>query len=99
MKRTKRISIEFQHREVKIVVSNSTANRQADESEAASAPAVCPVCGSPWMTLVACADGDVAASANSIHRALEQYGLHLHLTAAGQLSICRKSLEAAKERH
>ncbi len=39
-------------------------------------------------------DGPGAAA---IDRALQQHGLHTHLSPAGQLSICSKSLEGIQE--
>lgn len=98
MKRTTRLSIEFLHRELKIFASNSRSEGQVSGLDAQTTPALCPLCGSPWVTVAAAANGDVPVDLDSIYRALQQYGLHLHIPAAGQLSICRKSLEEVKER-
>ena len=98
MRRTKRLSIEFQHREITIAVSNATLHARDDEPAAGNAPVACPACGSPWITVAVDAGEDAAASASSIHRALQQCGLHLHVSAAGQLRICRRSFEEIKEK-
>ena len=98
MKRTKRLSIEFRHREVTITVQGSTLHVQDSEPDAASAPATCPTCGSPWITRVAPADGDAPTSIDSIHRALQQSGLHVQVTPAGQFLICQRSFEELKEK-
>ena len=98
MKRTKRLSIEFQHREVTITVEGSTLHVQDSEPDAENAPAACPTCGSPWITRVAPADGDAPAGIDSIHRALQQSGLHVQVTPAGQFLICQRSFEELKEK-
>lgn len=98
MKRTKRISIEFLHREITIAVSNSKLDPRDDKSETGNAPPACSTCGSPWMTIVELEGGNTAPSVTTIHRALRQYGLHLHVSADGQLSICRRSFEQIKEK-
>jgi len=98
MKRTKRLSIEFLRREITIAVSNSTPGRPEDAPPAGDSPTICPTCGSPWMTVVELEGGDAAANATSIHRTLQQQGLHLHVSAAGQVSICRRSFEEIKEK-
>jgi hypothetical protein len=98
MRRTKRLSIEFQHREVTISVAGSTLHVQDGEPDAANRPAACPTCGSPWITIVAQVEGDAPASTDRVHRALEQFGLHLQVSPAGQLQICRRSFEEIKEK-
>jgi hypothetical protein len=97
MKRTKRLSIEIRHREVTITVHGSTLHAQDRNSEAANAPAACPACGSPWVTMVTPGDGDVPAGTDRIHRALLQSGLHVQVNPAGQLRICQGSFEKLKE--
>ncbi len=98
MKITKRLSIEFQHREVTISVAGSTPHVQDGEPDAANTPTVCPACGSPWITIAARADGDVRTNTDLIRRALQQSGLHLQDSPAGQLQICRRSFEELKEK-
>ncbi|QHN03159.1 hypothetical protein FTO74_07085 [Granulicella sp. WH15] len=97
MKRTKRLSIEFRHREITITATGSTLHVQDSEPDAANTPAVCPTCGSPWITIVARVDGEVPANTDLIHRALQQSGLHLQVSPAGQLRICQRSFEELKE--
>ncbi len=100
MKRTQRLSIEIQHREVTIAVSGSTVERLDEvQQEAGNMLALCDACGSPWISVVVHGGEEAITSANSIHRALEQAGMHVHASATGELSICRKSLEALKEKH
>jgi hypothetical protein len=101
MKRTQRLSIEIQHREVIIAVSGATVEGQDEvQQEAESTAAVCDVCGSPWTSVVVHGgEGAITSANNSIHRALEQAGMHVRASETGELSICRKSLEALKEKH
>ncbi|NYF79572.1 hypothetical protein [Granulicella arctica] len=98
MKKTKRLSIEHRHREVTITVEGSTLRVEDSQPNAANALATCPTCGSRWITRVAPADGDAPAGIDSIHRALQQSGLHVQVTPAGQLLICQRSFEELKEK-
>lgn len=98
MKRIRRLSIEFRHREVTITVLGSTLHVQNGNSDAANAPAACPACGSPWVTMVAPANEDVSAGVDRIHHALQQSGLHVQVIQAGQLQICQRSFEKLKEK-
>jgi len=98
MKRTKRLSIEFRHREVTISVAGSALQVQECEPDAANIPTACPTCGSPWITIAARGDGDVPTSVDRIHHALQQSGLHVQVTPAGQFLICQRSFEELKEK-
>jgi hypothetical protein len=98
MKKTKRLSIEFRHREVTITVEGSTLHVQDSEPDAANASAACPTCGSPWITIAARADGDAPTSVDRIHHALQQSGLHVQVSPAGQLRICQRSFKELKEK-
>jgi hypothetical protein len=94
----RRISIEYRYREVTITVEGSTLHVQDTEPDAANAPEGCPICGSSWITRLAPRDGDGPASVDRVRRALQQSGLHVQVTPAGQLRICKKSFEALKEK-
>ncbi len=98
MKITKRLSIEFQHREVTVSVAGATLHVQDSESDAMHALAFCPTCGGPWITIVARMEGETAADTDRIRHALQQSGLHLQVSPAGQLRICQRSFEAIKEK-
>jgi predicted Zn-ribbon and HTH transcriptional regulator len=98
MKKTRRLSIEYRHREVTITIEGSTLHVQDSEPEAAHAPAACPTCGSPWITMVAPAVADMPDGVDRIRRALQQSGLHLQVSPAGQLRICQRSFEELKEK-
>ena len=96
MKRTQRLSIEFRRREVTLTVEGTTLNVPHSEPDTAQAPA-CPACGSPWITMIAPTTADLSAIVDRIHAALQQSGLHLQVSPAGQLRICQKSFEEMKE--
>jgi hypothetical protein len=98
MKQTKRLSIEFWHREVTITMAGSTFHAQDIQPDAANTATGCPICGSPWITITASGSGDVPASADSIRRELQRHGLHLRVSPAGQLQICRRSFDEIKEK-
>lgn len=102
MKRTRRVSIEIEQRNVTFSFTHTappeTASGAGTEGsvtalEPALHPPVCPDCGAPWITVTA-QGGEVGASGpNAIYRALKQHGLHLHVSPTGQLRICSKSFE------
>jgi hypothetical protein len=97
MRRTKRISIEFQHREVTITVDASTVKARGRDSEAPNDKEVCPDCGSPWITIVEPPDNSLAAGVDRMCDALRASGLHLQVSRSGQIRICKKSFEEIKE--
>ena len=98
MKKIKRLSIEIIHRKITIADGGSTLHVQDGESDAMKPSTFCPTCGSPWITVIARAAGDVSTSAEHIHRMLLQTGLHVQAFPAGQLRICQKSFEELKEK-
>ena len=104
MKRTRRALIEFLHREVTITVEGSTlpvqdtGPYQDGQPDTASAPAICPECGSPWLTLVESTSGDASGGVDSFRSVLQQSGLHLQVSPAGQFQICQRSFEERKEK-
>jgi hypothetical protein len=106
VKRTTQLSIVVEHRRVAFSLTGAadtaphpSAGDGPGETglEPAKARPVCPDCGAPWIAVTA-PEGELAASgAAAIDRALQQHGLHTHLSPAGQLSICSKSLEGIQE--
>ena len=98
MKITKRLSIEFQHREVTLSVAGATLHAQDSDSDAMPLPAFCPTCGGPWITIVARMEGESPANTDRILHALQQSGLHLQVSPSGQLRICQRSFEEIKEK-
>ena len=97
MKRTKRLSIEFLHREVVITVEGPVLFIPNHEPVRIDDATACPTCGGRWITIVARAAGDAPADTDRIYHALQQSGLHLQVSSAGELRICHKSFEEIKE--
>lgn len=98
MKITKRLSIEFHHREVTVSVAGATLHVQDSESDATRPPTLCPTCGGSWITMVARVEGETLANTDRIRHALQQSGLHLQVSPGGQLRICQRSFEEIKEK-
>jgi hypothetical protein len=98
MNKIRRLSIEFQHREVTITVEGSTLDVQHCEPDAANTAAVCPSCNSPWISIVPRMAGNASVGPDRIHSLLQESGLHVQVSAAGQVRICKKSFEELKER-
>jgi hypothetical protein len=97
MRRTKRLSIEFSHREVTLTVEGSTLKPRTAHPETSRDSDTCPECNSPWITVVEPASGQLADDADRICQALRASGLHLQVSQNGQLKICQKSFDEIKE--
>jgi hypothetical protein len=82
MKKTKRVSIEFWHREVTTRVEGSEIHSEVAPPDADSAVTVCPTCGNPRMTIVARTDGDASVDPDLLQRALQQSGLQIQNAVA-----------------
>jgi len=98
MKRTKRLSIEYRHREVTITVEGSTLHVQNREPVTDDVPATCPTCGSPWMAIVVSGVEEGSLGVDRIVSMLQQAGLHMRVSSSGQLRICQRSFEELKEK-
>jgi len=97
MKRTKRLSIEFLHREVSITVEGSTLHIQDPEPDAANSASVCSICSSRWITIFPRTEEGTPSGVDRILPALQQSGLHTQVSPAGKLLICQRSFEKLKE--
>jgi hypothetical protein len=97
MRRTKRLSIEFRHREVTVTVEGPVLYTPTSAPTPAHPSSACPTCGGQWITIIAQIVGDAPANTDTIYHALQQSGLHLQISPAGELKICQKSFEAIKE--
>jgi hypothetical protein len=102
MKRTTQISILVEHRTVALsfigaVDPGPHPIARAAPGHAAQEPAnitpVCPDCGAAWIVVTALEAEIEAPGMDALYRALQQHGLHLGISSAGQLSICSKSLQ------
>jgi hypothetical protein len=97
MKKMRRLSIEYRHREVTITVEGSTLHVQDGNSDAARGASVCPACGGSWITMTAPPEGDLAAGVDHVLHMLQQSGLHVQASPAGELLICQSSFDKFKE--
>jgi hypothetical protein len=79
MKETKRLSIEYPHREVTITVAGATLHVENSGLDAADVPAMCPTCGSAWIAVVASVDRDLPGCLDHIRGLLQQYSLQLRI--------------------
>ena len=97
MKRIRRISLRVERREVSLSITQTgTTSGESCSLQMPTDPAQpenCPVCGAPWVTVAAQAGESVGANTASIHRALQQSGAHVYVSATGELRICSKSFE------
>jgi len=97
MKKMRRLSIEFLHREVTVKVDGSTLHVQGSEPDAANTAAVCSLCNCPWITTSSRTQENAPFDVGPVLRALQQSGLHVQVSPAGQLQICQRSFEKLKE--
>jgi hypothetical protein len=97
MKRVRRISLSVEHREVSVSITQTVVtsgeSRPTPTPGETAQPANCPDCGAPWITVAAHTGENATANVASIHRALQQCGAHMHVSATGKLRICSKSFE------
>lgn len=97
MKRQRRLSIEFEHREMTVTVSH-TIDGAAAEGERASgnAPTTCRMCGCPNLLPLSESMARYSGSREDLSRALTNG--ELHLAAGGsELWLCERSFEIFKE--
>ena len=101
MKRTRRVSIEIEHREISIFLTLSESRADAPTAVPADSgpiPAACPVCGAPWVFVTPKEGGSQSAPLEQVSSVLQQLGLHPPLFAGGMFLICRQSFDQLKER-
>jgi hypothetical protein len=99
MKGKRRLSIEFERREVTITVRHSTdvtVNLAGQEPANGSTPAICLVCG--CRTLLPLADSMAHYSGSQLDLSHALTNGELHLAASGnELWICEQSFETFKQ--
>jgi hypothetical protein len=102
MKRTKRVSILIEHLRFSIsltglraaeVPAATSGDEAGSKLDAGPISPLCPHCGAPWIAVTLQPPDAAAAGSDTVYRALQQRGLHVHTGPAGQLNICSKSLE------
>jgi hypothetical protein len=101
MKRTRRLSIEIEHREISIFLNlnESRADVRAPAPlDSGPIPAACPICGAPWVFVTPKEGGSQGSHLEQVSSVFQQYGLHPPLFAGGMFLICRQSFDQLKER-
>lgn len=101
MKRTRRVSVEIEHREISISLTlieprvDSDAHALPDSGPIAAA---CPICGAPWV-FVTPKEGDTRGSLiEPLASVFQQLGLHPPIFAGGMFLICRQSFDQLREK-
>jgi hypothetical protein len=101
MKRTRRVSVEIEHREISISLTliepraDSRAHMFPDSGPVAAA---CPICGAPWV-FVTPQEGDSQGSLSEpVVCVFRQLGLHPPIFAGGMFLICRQSFDQLREK-
>src|ERR1700722_13306065 len=102
MKRTRRVSVEIEHREISIFlrVSESTATGRPDvPPDSTPIPATCPICGAAWVFVSPkAAAGSQGSPIEQVSSVFEQLGLHPPLFAGGMFLICGHSFDQMREK-
>jgi len=101
MKRTRRVSVEIEHREISIFLTLSESQAHAPilaSLDSGSTPAVCSICGAPLVVVTPEAGASLGSHIEQVLLAFQQLGLHPPLFAGSSFLICRQSFDQLKER-
>ncbi len=99
MKRKRRVSIEFERREVTVTVRHSAdvaVSPEGKEHASGSAPANCFICGCSQLLPIGDSMARYSGSQVDLSRALSTGELHLAVTG-NELWLCERSFDAFKE--
>jgi hypothetical protein len=90
MKRTRRVSVTIEHREISISHTfRDSRGADADPGPAAlPTPPVCGICGAPWILVDLKASGVPGANTQQILAELLERGLHPPVHSGGRLWMC-----------
>jgi hypothetical protein len=103
MKRTRRICIEIEHRELSVSIARGTGEGVAEtilsSSATIGAPTEpCPVCGaSSWILLMDAVAAQREYQGKSMQEILGACDFHLHSSPSGSLWACRRSFQNVRE--
>ncbi len=96
MKRTRRVSIELEHREISIFLTLNESRADARTTaprDCGPIPAACPICGAPLVFFTPKEGGSQGSHLEQVSTVLPQLGLHPPLFAGGMFLICRQSFD------
>ncbi len=94
MKRTRRVSIEIQHREISVSLTINDAQTHAARGTAPDQPVplgACSICGAPLALVIRQAGGLDVVYAEQLLAAFLQNGLHPPIYSGGDLYVCSQS--------
>ncbi len=99
MKRTRRVSIEIEHREISITLT-LIEPRAVDPvlPDSGPIPVACPICGAPWVFVNPKEGVTLGSHVEEIVSALARLGLHPSIFAGGMFLLCRQSFDQLRER-
>jgi hypothetical protein len=101
MKRTRRVSVEIEHREISISLTliepraDSDAHMLPDSGPVAVA---CPICGAPWVFVTPKEGASQDSPVEPVASVFRQLGLHPPIFAGGMFLICRQSFDQLREK-
>jgi hypothetical protein len=93
MKRTRRLSIEVEHREVTVTATTFGGIPRDGQPEASETPLTCPACGSPHLLRLIDAIARNPGSEIALSRALALGRVHI-ASRGSELWLCEPSFEA-----
>jgi hypothetical protein len=101
MKRTRRISIEIEHRELSFSITQATGGHvtetfQSSPGSNEEPPSLCPICGASWLLLLDATAARQENKGKTIQEILLTYDFHLHTSPSGALWACRRSFQNVK---
>lgn len=94
MKRTRRISIEIEHREISVSLTINEAQTHAARGTAPDQPkplGICSICGAPLAPVIRQAGDIDVAHAEQLLAAFIRAGLHPPMYSGGDLYVCSES--------
>jgi hypothetical protein len=100
MKRTRRVSLTIEHREISIshnVGDSRGADFGSSQGDPSPTRSACTVCGAPWIPVDLQGTDLAAASTEQIFAELLQRGLHPLVFSGGRLWMCRQSLQDVRD--
>jgi hypothetical protein len=94
MKRTRRVSIEIEHREISVSLTINEAQTHATRGTAPDNPkplGTCSICGAPLALVIHKAGGLDGVHAEQLLAAFHYSGLHPPIYSGGVLYVCSQS--------
>jgi hypothetical protein len=100
MKRTRRVSVQIEHREVSItftLIEPRVADPVFPDSEG-PIPQSCPICGAPWVFVNPNEGSTDGSHIEDVASAFSRLSLHPAIFAGGMFLICRQSFDQLRDK-